>query len=59
MGRGQKLVTNWEQNKFYTKIKQFLCIKRISMLTGLKYHLLHVNLYFTDQNIMQKETPWK
>ena len=35
-GIGTKLVSNWEQIILYTKSLQILCIKRISMLTGLK-----------------------
>ena len=31
-----KLVSNWEQNMFYTKRQQILCRYKISMLTGFK-----------------------
>ena len=34
-----------------------LCKKKISMLTGLKCYLWSVNVYFTDQNIMQRGDP--
>ena len=33
------------------------CRERVSMLTGLKASSLPVYVYFTDQNLMQREDP--
>lgn len=56
---GAKLISNWEQNMLYNRSLQILCIKKISMLTGgRKYHPSHLNVYFIEQNIMRRWTPW-
>ena len=43
---GVKLVSNWEQNNLYAK-------------SYLKRHLWHVNVWFTDQNVMPRGTTKK
>ena len=45
-----KLVSTWEQNMLHTKSQKTLCKKGISI-----YYI--VNVYFTDQNMMQMEDP--
>ena len=50
-----QIVSNWEQSMLYTKSLQVL---GISMLTGVKVSsLTHVNVYFTDQNLMRRQEP--
>ena len=54
-----KLVSNWEQDMLNTNSYLLLRRKRIFMLTDLKKSfLVHVNVHFTNQNIMQRRITW-
>ena len=41
-----QVISNWEGNTLYTKSKQMLCRKRISMLTGLNMSSLTYKYVF-------------
>ena len=55
MGLGRNWYTNWTKTCYIPKVSKFY-VKRIFMLTGLnsRYHIWHVNVSFTNHNIMQR-----
>ena len=52
-GIGPKVVSSWKQNMIYSQVSRFYVGKGYLCSQVSKCHHWKVNVYFTDQNIMQ------